>query len=92
MHKIEMISTRMFFGLVTLLVAIMALGMSYAKNQKTQIFVAKTNNFVIGKYGDVLVTKTYDPKTKSFDRDRTTLISVGQELVLEERKVQMAEK
>jgi hypothetical protein len=74
-----------FFSSLLILIATCAHGYLSERDRTSYTFVESSNDAVVGRLGDLLILKTYDPTHRTFERDRTVLVSVERSLVLETR-------
>lgn len=76
-----------FFSSLLVLLATCGHGYLSERDRTFHTFVAASNDAVVGRVGDLLILKTYDPERKIFVHERTKLLSVEASLVLETRTV-----
>lgn len=74
-----------FFSSLLILIATCTHGYLSERDRTFYTFVGSSNDAVVGRVGDLLILKAYDPIHRTFDRDRTVLVSVQKSLVLETR-------
>jgi hypothetical protein len=61
-------------------------GSNTAAQVEKRLFIDGTNYFVVARSGDLLVTKEYFPLSHTFDKERTIVVSISDQIVLNERK------
>lgn len=61
-------------------------GAILARDQASRTFIGGTNQIVVLRSGDLLITKTYEPSSRSLVADRTALVLVSDVTMLESRK------
>jgi hypothetical protein len=76
-----------FFSSLLVLAATCAHGYLSEKDRTTHTFVASSNEAVVGRVGDLLILKTYDPVNNVFVHERTRLVNVETSIILEVRSV-----
>lgn len=92
LQKIESYVGTSFWVALLILSAVFAHGSITAKDQISRTFISGSDRFVVARSGDVLISKQYDPTTKSFVRDRTILVTMGDEIELVVRAAPIAER
>lgn len=80
-----------FVSALAILVLAVAHGYQTERGRTHYTFVAATERAIIGKFGDSLITKEYDPRTRRFKPSRTVLVIVEDTLVLEGRRIDRVE-
>lgn len=76
-----------FFSSLLILIATCTHGYLSERDRPSYTFVGSSNDAVVGRVGDLLILKAYDPIHQTFERDRTVLVSVEKSLVLVTRTV-----
>jgi len=75
--------------LLTILVFLATLTHGYLgeRDRTSFTFVAGSNDAFVGRTGELLILKGYDPRTRCFVRARTKLVTVESALTMEQRSV-----
>lgn len=75
--------------LLTILIFLATLVHGYLgeRDRTSFTFIAGSNDAFVGRTGDILILKGYDPSTRCFVRTQTKLITIGSGLAMEQRSV-----
>jgi hypothetical protein len=75
--------------LLTILVFLATLTHGYLgeRDRRSFTFVAGSNDALVGRTGELLILKSYDPHTRCFVRTRTKLVAIESALTMEQRSI-----